>query len=173
MGNLKILQIVGYKNSGKTTLIKNWIEQCLKDNKEVAVIKHHGHKAGLAMPTSTTDSMGFFEAGAKSAIVSDGTTIQLHQQNVNWTLEHYIELAHLSNPSVLFIEGFKEADYPKVVLVKSEAEWQTLKSLSNIILVIWHDITNVKNETSLSANQTSAINNWFRHWIRGDEYKTV
>ena len=43
MVNTTVFQIVGFKNSGKTTLIKNLIHLLTDQQIEVAVLKHHGH----------------------------------------------------------------------------------------------------------------------------------
>ncbi|MBF6632586.1 MAG: molybdopterin-guanine dinucleotide biosynthesis protein MobB, partial [Planococcus sp. (in: Bacteria)] len=42
MAALKVLQVVGFKNSGKTTLALNLLEQAKNKGKTVAFIKHHG-----------------------------------------------------------------------------------------------------------------------------------
>ncbi len=38
-----ILQIVGYQNSGKTTLVEKVVYALAEQNMKVATIKHHGH----------------------------------------------------------------------------------------------------------------------------------
>lgn len=41
--NRSILQIVGYQNSGKTTLMEKLIQALTYEGMKVATIKHHGH----------------------------------------------------------------------------------------------------------------------------------
>ncbi|CAM5215475.1 hypothetical protein UACE39S_06034 [Ureibacillus acetophenoni] len=155
MESLKILQIVGFKYSGKTTLIKDWVKLCEDQNKEVAVIRHHGPQKGLQLPPSKTESMVFYEADTKDS-----------------SLEQLINLTRIYEPSILFIEGFEEADYPKVVLVRNYDEWQFLKHLSNVVLIIWHDYDydfhTVRKPLSFSRIQTREINNWFKQWMNSD-----
>lgn len=38
-----ILQIVGYQNSGKTTLVEKMVHALTEREMKVATIKHHGH----------------------------------------------------------------------------------------------------------------------------------
>ena len=65
---MKIIQVVGRSNSGKTTFIKQLIPH-LKTLGHVAVIKHLGdHEFELE---KGKDSTGFFEAGAEISVGID------------------------------------------------------------------------------------------------------
>ena len=152
MESLKILQIVGFRHSGKTMLIKNLAKLCEEQNKEVAVIKHLRRQKGLQLPPSKTESIVFYVVDSKGSL-----------------LEQLIDLTRIKEPSILFIEGFEEADYPKVVLVRNYDEWQFLNHLSNVVLIIWHDYDydfhTVRKPLSFSRIQTREINNWFKQWM--------
>lgn len=133
---MKILQVVGYKNSGKTTLISRWTELLSECNKQVAVIKHHGHGGALEQPNVETDSMRYMQAGSTSSIVFDDQLIQLHMKQHPPSLTMAIEMAKLAAPEIILIEGEKQAHYPKVVLIRSVEDWKSLRSLENIVAVI-------------------------------------
>ncbi len=74
---MKTLHVVGYKNSGKTTLIARWVRLLKDKGFSVAVLKHHGHGGQPAMPDSATDTMQFFDSGADVSIVAGGGVVQL------------------------------------------------------------------------------------------------
>lgn len=59
----KILQIVGYQNSGKTTLMEQLIKQATMEGLRVGAIKHHGH-GGVPMIETSKDSSRHELAGA-------------------------------------------------------------------------------------------------------------
>ena len=60
-----ILQIVGYKKSGKTTLMRHIVSFLKSHGYTVATIKHHGHgKKDIQLQDSDVDHMKHFEAGA-------------------------------------------------------------------------------------------------------------
>lgn len=60
-----ILQIVGYKKSGKTTLMRHIVSFLKSHGYTVATIKHHGHgKEDIQLQDSDVDHMKHFEAGA-------------------------------------------------------------------------------------------------------------
>ena len=59
-----ILQIVGYKKSGKTTLMRHIVSFLKSHGYTVATIKHHGHgKEDIQLQDSDVDHMKHFEAG--------------------------------------------------------------------------------------------------------------
>jgi len=108
---MKIIQIVGRSNSGKTTFIKNLIPE-LKKKGTVAVIKHLGdHDYHLEEGKDTTV---FFNAGAEITIGIDS-----HKSVVairNNTLETMLDLLVNQNTDYVVIEGFKQKSFPKIVI---------------------------------------------------------
>ncbi|MCE5171646.1 hypothetical protein LQV63_20370 [Paenibacillus profundus] len=48
-------------------------------------------------------------------------------------LQELIMLAALAKPHIIFVEGFKEALEPKVVIVRTKEKWDWLQKVSNII----------------------------------------
>lgn len=108
---MKIIQIVGRSNSGKTTFIKNLIPE-LKKIGCVAVIKHLGdHEFILEKEKDTTV---FFNAGAEIAvgIDADKAVIATRRNSLDDIL------LTLSGKGIEFtvIEGFKQRSFPKIVI---------------------------------------------------------
>lgn len=162
------LHVVGYKNSGKTTLISNWVKDLKQAGLQVAVIKHHGHGAKLAMPDERKDSMQYLTAGADASIVAGGGYTQhILQQELNFT--DLMNLAKEQHPDIVLIEGYKEEDGPKVVLVKEEQDWETLRQISNIELVI--GIEKTEFPTISAREDRQALKDWLETWIQLKERK--
>src|SRR5690625_1491887 len=106
MGSVKTLHVVGFKNSGKTTLINRWIRLLKKNDYTVSVLKHHGHGAKLAMPDETKDSMQYLKSGADVSLVAGGGNTQ-HMINHEASFSELKQLALWNQPDVLLIEGYK------------------------------------------------------------------
>src|SRR5699024_12320769 len=106
MGHIKTLHIVGYKNSGKTTLVSNWIRLAKTLKLKEAVIKHHGHGAKLAMPDETKDSMQYIAAVADTSLVSGGGFTQ-HMMKHELTYEQLLALANIEKQDVILIDVYK------------------------------------------------------------------
>ena len=108
---MKIIQIVGRSNSGKTTFIRNLVP-ALKKIGTVAVIKHLGdHDYHLEDGKDTTH---FFEAGAEVAIGIDShkSVVALRKNS----LESMLDLLLTQEIDYVVIEGFKQKPFPKIVI---------------------------------------------------------
>lgn len=164
MEPVKTLHIVGYKNSGKTTLITNWIKRLNEAGKKVAVIKHHGHGAKLAMPAEHKDSMRYLTAGAGTSIVSGGGFTQ-HMLQEELDFAALYEMALADEPDVVLVEGYKMEAGAKVVLVREEADWDSLKQLHDILLVVGleADVPG-KDQIPARAHQ-KALDAWLLKWL--------
>jgi molybdopterin-guanine dinucleotide biosynthesis protein MobB len=108
---MKIIQVVGRSNSGKTTFIRNLVP-LLKKIGRVAVIKHLGdHDYNLEPEKDTTH---FFEAGAEIAIGIDSQkSVVAIRKN---TLEDMLDLLLNQGVDFIIIEGFKQKPFPKIVI---------------------------------------------------------
>ena len=168
MEHLKILQVVGFKNSGKTTLMSRFIELAMEAEKKVSAIKHHGHGGKPDLPPVSTDSMQFLDKGAASSLVYGDGLVQIHLQHQQENLEKFIDFSILAEPDFILIEGFKNACFPKVVLVRSPEDWQLLKGLSNIQLVIVHKGVELGNIETLKLENQSAVDRFFTDWMEGE-----
>jgi molybdopterin-guanine dinucleotide biosynthesis protein MobB len=108
---MKIIQVSGRANTGKTTFIRNLIP-VLKSRGRVGVIKHLGdHEFKLDEGKDTTV---FFENGADISVGIDShkSVIALHTDNLDDLLRF------LKNDGVDFavIEGFKQRNFPKIII---------------------------------------------------------
>ncbi len=123
---MKVISIVGAKNSGKTSLIVDLIAY-LKDYGKVGSIKH-AHELDI---DTSKDAERFFNAGADVAIGASGEkTLKIcGSKDLN---ELIADMAN-SGVDFLLVEGFKSSDLPKIALNKNNF---SNDEVSNIILSI-------------------------------------
>jgi molybdopterin-guanine dinucleotide biosynthesis protein B len=133
-----VCQIVGYKNAGKTTIIEKLIRYFNTLNRKTATLKHHGH-GGEPKQVQGTDSYRHLMAGAGISAVQGENQLQLTvADTADYSLEKLISFYTVMSIDILLIEGFKQADYPKIIILKTEEDKELLE-LSNIIAVISRD----------------------------------
>lgn len=127
-----IVQIVGYKNTGKTTMVCRLTELFKQAGYVVGTIKHDAHH--FQMDTPGTDTWKHQQAGADvTAIASpEGTAILKRQSE---PLEQLI--AQMPEAGIILIEGFKLAHYPKLVLLRTPDDLPLLELTSIIGIVAW------------------------------------
>lgn len=137
---IPILQIVGYKNSGKTTVIKKLVQRLSTEGYRVGVIKHHGHGGQPdRIEPSDTDTSQFHNKGAYvTAVEGDGSLIMNVQSEYATSLETIISIYLQLPVDLILVEGYKDASYPKVVMVRSEKDWEQLTSLCENIIASIH-----------------------------------
>ncbi|MEH7381730.1 molybdopterin-guanine dinucleotide biosynthesis protein B [Bacillus sp. JJ1533] len=131
-----LLQIVGFQNSGKTTLVEKVVKKGTDLGHKIATIKHHGHQTSLESLHQEKDSSRHFQAGAFATIVEGGGSLQLEAKTSEWSLVKLIQLYAFFENDMIVIEGYKTAEYPKIVLIKKEEDMELLTSLTNIAAVI-------------------------------------
>ncbi|WP_373229370.1 molybdopterin-guanine dinucleotide biosynthesis protein B [Cohnella sp.] len=129
---MKIFQVVGYKNAGKTTLVCEIVRELTNKGLRVGTVKHDVHD--FEPDVTGTDTWQHRQAGAHiTAITSPSRTAWVQEQST--PLEELVSDIREHALDYLIIEGFKSAAYPKVVLLRNEQD-NVLLSLTNIIAVI-------------------------------------
>lgn len=132
----RVLQIVGYQNSGKTTLAEKMIAYASEQGLRVGAIKHHGH-GGAPLSNLPKDSTRHAQAGALVSAVEGEGVVQLqlaaHTVDLAALLALY-ETAFLTNFTI--VEGYKSECYQKVVLLKTPGD-EKLLTLNNIVAAIY------------------------------------
>lgn len=108
---MKIIQVVGRSNSGKTTFIRKLIP-ALKRIGPVGVIKHLGDHAYQLEPGK--DTTHFYNAGADitTGIDAEKAVSIVKDDNLERTLHHFLR----SGMDFAVIEGYKQKAYAKIVI---------------------------------------------------------
>ncbi|MGE6575604.1 molybdopterin-guanine dinucleotide biosynthesis protein B [Paenibacillus xylanexedens] len=146
-----IIQIVGYKNTGKTTLTAALIGHFSSMGLKVAAIKHDGHDH-FEMDQEGTDSYRFGEAGASAVVVmSEQRTAIMERQATK--LEDM--LSHLSGYDWIVVEGFKDASYPKFVMVREEKDLTLVDQLKGVVgMISWLSLDQVMEPNFVNRDIT-------------------
>jgi molybdopterin-guanine dinucleotide biosynthesis protein B len=136
---MNVWQVVGYKNSGKTTLIEKWVKMASVEGYRVGTVKHHGHGGYPERNDSYTDSRRHEQAGAVAVSVEGGGLLELRAWKPVWSLAQILSLYELLPLDFVLVEGYKNEAYKKVVMLRNQDDWASLSQLSNIIAVITWD----------------------------------
>ena len=157
---MKIFQIIGYKNSGKTTLTCQFIKELSKRNLRVASLKHHGH-GGLPLGIQNTDSEKHRQAGSIISGVIGEHILQLSTDD--WQLTQLIKIYEIMHIDVLILEGFKHEDFPKIVLISDERDLRLLHQLTNVqaVLSTLPQNLNEVDAVIFQKNNTTELIQWY------------
>ncbi|MDM5236391.1 molybdopterin-guanine dinucleotide biosynthesis protein B [Bacillus cereus] len=162
-----ILQIVGYQNSGKTTLVERVVHALAKKEMKVATIKHHGH--GGFPEVAQKDSERHRKAGAIVSSVEGAGLLSLTSLREEWSLQEIVRLYEFFEVDTILIEGYKKESYPKVVLLRSAEDAELLHKVENVAAVItWHDVSaNVREQYKVfHITEEELYIDWFVQTVR-------
>lgn len=165
---MKTLHVVGYKNSGKTTLIARWVRLLKDKGFLVAVLKHHGHGGQPAMPDCKTDTMQFLDSGADVSIVAGGGVVQLLMSEEPEFTELKL-LATIGKPDILLIEGYKNEQGEKIVLLRDAEDWESLNELDCIQLIVGFTESSTDISRIKSRLDVEQLDSWLLDWVEKED----
>ena len=115
---MKIIGVVGWKDTGKTTLIEKLIVELNNRSLTVSTIKHSHHK--VSIDKRGTDSFRHFNAGANETILtSEKKWIKFsrHTSDSQSYLSYLID--QIIPVDILIVEGFKACSHKKIEVIDS------------------------------------------------------
>ncbi len=118
---MKVIGIVGWKNSGKTTLVTKLVANLTAKGVKVSTVKHAHHD--FDVDHEGRDSHRHRSAGASEVLISSAR---------RWALMHELRgqeepdldalLARLSKVDLVIVEGFKTASHEKIEVVREKTD---------------------------------------------------
>ncbi len=115
MTNAATIGVVGYHNTGKTTLICKLIERLTERGYSVSTIKNIP-KDGFSMDIEGTDTWRHGESGAGLVVASASGETSFIVKNVMPFEDILRTIDNMTSPDVILVEGHKTEDIPKIVL---------------------------------------------------------
>jgi molybdopterin-guanine dinucleotide biosynthesis protein B len=108
-----LIGIVGWKNSGKTTLVERVIPILVQQGLKVATVKHTHHD--LRPPDGATDSERHVRAGAVKTIVIAPNAWEISGDCQEDAPPEFADLpGYLAEADIVIVEGLKRAPIPKI-----------------------------------------------------------
>jgi len=133
-----VVGIVGWKNSGKTTLVEKLVRELTGRGLKVSTVKHAHHDFDI--DHQGKDSYRHRAAGAQEVLVASGQ---------RWALLHELRgapeptlsdlLAHLQPCDLVLVEGFKQGLHRKIEVRRTGAKEHRLADQDPTILAVATD----------------------------------
>lgn len=128
---MKIVSIVGRKNTGKTSLTVKVIEELTKRGYNVASIKHSHHT--MEMDRENTDTWKHKNAGSTVVVGIGSTTFFNIKQKMDLNRLLYL-IKHFDDVDFVVIEGFKSYNYPKIATSSDVVDKYTIKQVDSFTI---------------------------------------
>ena len=141
---MKIIGVVGWKDTGKTTLIEKLVKEFNNRSLTVSTIKHSHHN--FSVDRQGTDSFRHFNAGTKETILaSEQKWIKFSRQTSNPKLNLPYLIEQIIPVDIVIVEGFKDSDHKKVEVIDSMSSRKPLYETDSAIcglIINQHKIQN-------------------------------
>ena len=122
---MKIIGVVGWKDTGKTTLIEKLIKEFNLRNLTVSTIKHSHHR--ISVDKEGTDTFRHFNAGARETILaSKKKWIKFSRELGEYGSSLNSIIKQIIPVDLVIIEGFKTEDHKKIEIVNGMSDKQPL-----------------------------------------------
>ncbi|WP_425807007.1 molybdopterin-guanine dinucleotide biosynthesis protein B [Desulfitobacterium sp. Sab5] len=129
-----IVSIVArHSNSGKTTLLEKLLHETKKRGWRVAVVKHDAHEFEMDKPGK--DTWRFAQAGADVVAISSVHKMAIIEtREFERTLDEVLE--RLPEVDLIFTEGYKHGDKPKIEVFRSEVHKELFTKPEELIAIV-------------------------------------
>ncbi|WP_203298854.1 molybdopterin-guanine dinucleotide biosynthesis protein B [Marinobacter sediminum] len=153
---MNVIGIVGWKNSGKTTLASALIRELNARGLRVNSIKHAHHGVDVDQPG--TDSYQHREAGAQEVILAGGQRFAIMHE-LRGAAEPTMDelLARLGPCDWVVVEGFKSHSHPKIEVHRQASERPPLYPQDESIIAVAADYTPEFPGPVFDANDVAGI----------------
>ncbi|MCD6374645.1 MAG: molybdopterin-guanine dinucleotide biosynthesis protein B [Caldisericaceae bacterium] len=135
---MKILQIVGPKNSGKTVHAEWRISELRNRGLKIGALKHSGHHHPIDRPGS--DSFRLQKAGANPTVFWSVDGLAVFYTNIVAEKTDQLLQTIFDGCDLVIIESFSQLQRPKLVI---DPDSKQMKNFSNVIAVICEKNLNV------------------------------
>ena len=132
---MQVFGIVGWKNNGKTTLVERLISQLTLMGYKVSSVKHAHHDVDIDEPGR--DSYRHRAAGAVETLLATEKRWALMHEYRDQEVPKLAQLLDVFEPcDIVIVEGYKNADHPKLEVVRNLNKGGFLADkMSNIVAI--------------------------------------
>ncbi len=139
----KVVSVIGWSNSGKTTMIKELIIELKRRDYRVATIKHDAHKFKIDKPGK--DSWIHRKAGAEVVMLTSRDKIAMIKEiqkpiPVDELIADYLEQDKFD---LIIIEGYKRGPYPKIEVFRPDKYDEAIYDEDEVLYRVTNDFDSV------------------------------
>ena len=161
---MKIIGIVGWKNSGKTFFVSEIIKKLKFKNYRIASIKHAHHDFDI--DHQNTDSYKHRKSGSSQVIISSSkrwAKINELEKQDEKKLEELI--SELYETDIVLVEGYKNENHPKIEIISDNKNEYLFKKIQNVRAII-SDFDIDTELTQFKKNEIDKIVNFILNEIK-------
>jgi len=152
--DVPVAAIVGYSNSGKTTLLEKLIREMNARDLLVGTIKHDVH--GFEMDRSGKDTWRHKQAGASATIISSPAQIGM-VKDVDHDHDPLELAALMPDVDLILLEGYKSAEISKIEVFRTAVSKKRCCTDDPYLMAVVSDIPHDNGVPCFGLDEISAI----------------
>lgn len=134
---MRVYGVIGWKNSGKTSLMERLVREITGRGFSVSTIKHVHHSVDLDQPGK--DSFRHRAAGAREVVLASADRFALMVEHRGPEPELPAVLARLAPVDLVLVEGYKRDAHPKIEVWRAETRHPLIQPQDALVRAVATD----------------------------------
>lgn len=152
---MKVYGVIGWKNSGKTSLMERLVTEITGRGFTVSTVKHVHHAVDLDQPGK--DTYRHRQAGAREVVLASADRLAILVEHRGTEPELPAVLARLAPVDLVLVEGYKRDAHPKVEVWREETGQPLIQPQDPLIRAVATDAALSLPVPVLDLNDTVAV----------------
>jgi molybdopterin-guanine dinucleotide biosynthesis protein B len=152
---MKVYGVIGWKNSGKTSLMERLVAEITGRGFSVSTVKHVHHTVDLDQPGK--DTFRHRQAGAREVVLASADRFALMVEHRGPEPDLPAILARLAPVDLVLVEGYKRDAHPKVEVWRAETGQSLIQPGDRLVRAVATDAVLTLPVPVLDLNDTKAV----------------
>lgn len=152
---MKVYGVIGWKNSGKTSLMERLVAEITGRGVSVSTVKHVHHTVDLDQPGK--DTWRHRQAGAREVVLASADRLAILVEHRGPEPELPAVLARLAAVDLVLVEGYKRDAHPKVEVWRAETGHALIQPGDPLVRAVATDSALTLPVPVLDLNDTAAV----------------
>lgn len=152
---MKVYGVIGWKNSGKTSLMERLVAEITGQGFSVSTVKHVHHDVDLDQPGK--DTFRHRQAGAQEVVLASADRLAILVEHRGPEPELPAVLARLAPVDLVLVEGYKRDAHPKVEVWRAETGQPLIQPSDPLVRAVATDSALSLPVPVLDLNDTKAV----------------
>jgi molybdopterin-guanine dinucleotide biosynthesis adapter protein len=152
---MKVYGVIGWKNSGKTSLMERLVAEITGRGFSVSTVKHVHHTVDLDQPGK--DTFRHRQAGAREVVLASADRLAILVEHRGPEPELPAVLARLAPVDLVLVEGYKRDAHPKIEVWRAETGHPLIQPGDPLVRAVATDAALTLPVPVLDLNDTVAV----------------
>jgi molybdopterin-guanine dinucleotide biosynthesis protein B len=152
---MRVYGVIGWKNSGKTSLMERLVADVSRRGFSVSTVKHVHHEVDLDQPGK--DTYRHRQAGAREVVLASADRLAIMVEHRGPEPELPAVLARMAPVDLILVEGYKRDAHPKVEVWRQETGHPLIQPGDPLVRAVASDAAMSLPVPVLDLNDTRAV----------------